>query len=119
MSEIESRVGIAQPEDVIDVFVDLVAAGDATGLAALYEPDAVLAIPGGPVVRGIPAIREAYAQFLATGPVFEIGARQQPLVMGDIALSAHQWPNGEITVDVLRRQPDGTWLCVISQPKVN
>lgn len=90
-----------------------------TGWPALYEPDAVLAVPGGPVVNGLRAIREAYAQFLSTAPAFEIGKRQDPLVAGDIALSAHEWPTGEITVDVLRKQPDGTWLCAISQPRVN
>ncbi|MCM6778885.1 nuclear transport factor 2 family protein [Nocardia sp. CDC159] len=119
MSDSDSRAPIVEPEDIIDVFVARIRAADADGLAALYEPDAVLAVPGGPVVRGLSAIREAYAQFLATEPVYEIGERQPPLLMGELALTAHRWPGGDITVDVLRRQPDGTWLCVISQPRIN
>ena len=38
----DGREPAAQPEDITRLFVERANAGDAEGLAALYEPDAVL-----------------------------------------------------------------------------
>jgi hypothetical protein len=37
---------------------------------------------------------------------------------GDLALTSTRLANGTVTVEVARRQPDGTWLWVIDQPNV-
>ena len=55
----------AEPEDLARLFVERANAGDADGLAALYEPDAVLAFPPGQVTEGRAAIRAIYEQLIA------------------------------------------------------
>jgi hypothetical protein len=43
--------------------------------------------------------------------------RQHPaLVSGDLALTASTLTTGEMTVEIARRQPDGSWLWVVDQP---
>lgn len=39
--------------------------------------------------------------------------------MGDLALTSARFDDGAATVEVARRQPDGTWLFVIDQPNIN
>ena len=46
-----------QPEDLARLFVERANAGDAEGLAALYEPDAVLAFPPGQETIGRVIVR--------------------------------------------------------------
>lgn len=43
----EERERATRPEDITRLFVERANAKDAEGLAALYEPDAVLAFPPG------------------------------------------------------------------------
>ena len=59
-----------QPEDLTRLFVERANAGDAEGLAALYEPDAVVAFPPGSVTVGREAIQALYEQMLADVPAF-------------------------------------------------
>ena len=63
------------PEDLSRFFVERANSGDVEGLAALYEPDAVLALPSGEVARGSDAIRKAYEQLLAPsrGSLMQLG----------------------------------------------
>lgn len=49
-----------EPEDITRLVVERVDAGDADGVAALYEPDAVLAFPPGERTVGREAIRAVY-----------------------------------------------------------
>ena len=44
--------GANRPEDITRLFVERANAGDAEGLAALYEPDAVVAYPPGAMTSG-------------------------------------------------------------------
>jgi len=37
-------------------------------------------------------------------------------VSGDLALTASTLTTGEVTVEVARRQPDGSWLWAVDQP---
>ena len=53
------REKAARPEDLARLFVERANAGDAEGLAELYEPDAVLGFPPGEVTVG----RELTKQF--------------------------------------------------------
>ena len=63
--------GATTPEEITRLFVDRANAGDADGLADLYEEDAVVAFPPGRVTTGRAAIRELYGQMLAGSPHFE------------------------------------------------
>ena len=46
-----------EPEDITRLLVERIKAGDAEGVAALYEPDSVLAFPPGRTTVGREAIR--------------------------------------------------------------
>lgn len=108
----------AQPEDLARFFVERANAGDAEGLAALYTPDAVLALPDGKVATGSDEIREFYRQLLESRPQFTTGGQRPALRNGDLALTSTRLPGGGATVEVAQRQPDGTWLWVIDQPNI-
>jgi ketosteroid isomerase-like protein len=105
-----------RPEDLSRFVLERLNAGDLDGLTALYERDAVLALPDGRVAAGAVAIREAYRVLLADSPTFEAGSQQPTLRSGDLALTSVRLPDGTVTVEVARRQTDGTWLWVIDQP---
>ena len=47
MSGDQGQQPAAQPEELGRFFVERANAGDVEGLVALYEPSAVLAVPGG------------------------------------------------------------------------
>lgn len=105
-----------QPEDLDRLFLQRANAGDVEGLVALYEPDAVLAFPPGTLAVGSAAIRAVYAGLLADRPRFG-GAIRPAIRNGDIAITSTT-RTGNATVEVARRQLDGTWLWLIDQPSV-
>jgi ketosteroid isomerase-like protein len=108
----------AKPEDLGKYFLERANAGDVEGLVALYEPGAVLAFPRGRLAAGHEEIRQVYTELLADKPTFA-SAGQQPVIRnGDLALTSTRLPGGGTTVEVARRQPDGTWRWVIDQPSV-
>ncbi|MDQ3695537.1 MAG: nuclear transport factor 2 family protein [Chloroflexota bacterium] len=107
-----------QPNDLGRFFVERANAGDVEGLVALYEPDAVLAFPPGQVTTGSQAIRQVFEQFLAGRPTLTPGEQQPALQAGDLALTSTRLAGGGASVEVARRQPDGTWLWIIDQPNV-
>jgi ketosteroid isomerase-like protein len=105
-----------RPEDLGRLFLERASAGDVDGVVDLYEPGAVLVIPAGRLAVGTEAIREFYAGLLAAGRRFSSVIR--PAVQaGDIALTSTVRP-GNATVEVARRQPDGSWRWLIDQPAV-
>jgi ketosteroid isomerase-like protein len=107
-----------EPENLADFFIERASAGDVEGLVALYEPAAVLAFPPGRVSVGHDEIRKAYTELLASRPVFRSGGQRPPLRNGDLAITSTRLPGGGTTVEVARRQPDGTWLWAIDQPSL-
>lgn len=115
MTTDEDREPAAEPNDLPRLFVERANAGDADGLAALYEPDAVLTFPAGNLATGRSAIRAVYEKLLADRPRFTPGERQPALVSGDLALTSTRLDGGGVTVEVARRQPDGSWLWAIDR----
>jgi ketosteroid isomerase-like protein len=108
-----------QPEDLSQLIVERLNAGDVAGLVALYEPDAVMALPGGQTATGAGEIRTAYEQIVADRLTFQPGVQQATLRCGDLALTSSRLADGTITAEVARRQPDGPWLWVLDQPNIN
>ncbi|CAL9557643.1 hypothetical protein SUDANB58_04575 [Streptomyces sp. enrichment culture] len=107
-----------KPEDLTRLFVERANAGDAAGLAALYEEEAVMAYPPGSVTTGREAIRELFEKMLADAPRFEPEQPLPTLVRGDIALTSTPPGDGAgARAQVVRRQPDGSWLRLIDQPE--
>jgi uncharacterized protein (TIGR02246 family) len=107
-----------KPEDLTRLFVERANAGDAAGIAALYEEDAVMAYPPGQVTVGRAAIRELWERVLANRPRFEPEPPLPTLVSGDIALTSTPPKDGAgARAQVVRRQPDGSWLRLLDQPE--
>lgn len=52
MEDDAEREGATQPEELSRLIVERLNAGDVDGRVALYEPDAVLALPDGQVATG-------------------------------------------------------------------
>ncbi|ROT34393.1 nuclear transport factor 2 family protein [Micromonospora sp. HM5-17] len=109
-----------QPEEMTRLFVERSNAGDAEGVAALYEENAVLAYPPGSVTVGRAAIQALWERVLANRPHFEPEEPLPTLVSGDLALTSTIRRDGAgIRTQVLRRQPDGSWLRVLDRPEFN
>jgi ketosteroid isomerase-like protein len=109
----------ADPEDVTRLVAERLNAGDAAGAAALYEPDAVLAYPADRPTTGRDAIQAIYQQLADAGVRFAIEAPLPTVRFEDLALtSTRSADNTGVRVQVLRRQPDGSWLRIIDRPEV-
>ena len=107
-----------QPEDLTRLFVERANAGDADGIAAIYEEDAIMAYPPGSQTVGRDAIRALWEEVLQHAPHFEPEASLPTLISGDIALTATAPKDGAgARAQVARRQPDGTWLRLLDQPE--
>lgn len=103
-----------EPEDLARLWVELANAGDADGLAELYEPEAVLDFPLGTRHEGRPAIREAFAQMLKHYTSFPPEVALPTLRLGDIALTATRpADDSHGRYQVARRQSDGSWLRIL------
>lgn len=115
MSEYEKA---RNPEDLTRLFVERANAKDADGIAALYEQDAVMAYPPGQQTAGREAIRAFWLQALPHLPRFEPEPPLPTLVSGDIALTSTPPKDGAgARAQVVRRQPDGSWLRLLDQPE--
>ena len=108
-----------RPEEITGLFVEAANAGDASGVAALYEEQAVMAYPPGGETVGREAIRALWEKVLAARPHFEPEDPLPALVSGDIALTATVAKDGVgARAQVVRRQADGTWLRLLDLPEV-
>jgi uncharacterized protein (TIGR02246 family) len=102
--------------------------GDVDALVELYEPEAtVIPQPGSPVT-GQAAIREVLGQLVALKG--QIQLRTTAVIeSGDLAVVYGEWsvtggadPDGNPvnlqgrSTELVRRQPDGSWLDVIDDP---
>ncbi len=105
-----------EPGDLARLFHARANAGDVEGLVALYEPEAVLA--AGEVVA------TATTRFGASTPISWPANPTFPplkpaaLRNGDLGLTFARLPNGSLSVEAARRQPDGRWLWAIDQLKI-
>jgi uncharacterized protein (TIGR02246 family) len=116
-----------RPEEVHSKFTEYFGAGDMDGLISLYEADAVFMPQPGQTVQGLEAIRVALGAFLALKGEFGMEPAKA-IRTNDLALLFSKWfikgtgPDGNAielqgrTSDVVRRQPDGTWLLAIDNP---
>ena len=115
---------VQTPEDMSPTLAIAFNARDLDAMAALYDEDAVLIDETGAEHPGIDAIKEALKDMLKTGGVMT-SAPRLAVIMGDIALSGADWrleprdggePLEGRSLEVLRRQPDGSWRYVIDCP---
>jgi uncharacterized protein (TIGR02246 family) len=109
---------VRDPQHLARELVNREKAGDADGMAALYDPGAVLVGNNGQLIAGREAIRSFYARLIGTGIKFELGDQSAAVVNGDLALTSTRLPNGAVTAEIARRQRDGSWLWVVDQPAI-
>ena len=116
------------PKEVEDLFPQAMNARDIDAMLALYEPDTVFVPePGQALVQGEPALRAQLRTFTDAQP--ELSTEVRHVVRaGDIALSWIPWSMKRTRADgtqetisgravnVVRRQPDGTWRTLIDNP---
>jgi len=108
-------------------FAEAVNSGDVEQLLALYAPDALLAPQPGKRARGAAQIRQALLDLLALDG--HMSSRNVLcLQAGELALLQGEWrfsgsaPDGSPlelsgrSAEVVRRQPDGSWLYAIDHP---
>ncbi|MBJ7328950.1 MAG: SgcJ/EcaC family oxidoreductase [Solirubrobacteraceae bacterium] len=119
----------ADPASLMSLFADRAAAGDADGLLALYEPDAVFEPALGTVLRGAAQIRPALLELAALRPTIAYEGDPDVVIVDDIAIVSNTWTlsaqlpdgarhrEGGLSADVLRRQSDGRWLILVDQPR--
>jgi hypothetical protein len=124
MNDGTTREPANDPQDLERLLVARENAGDVTGMTALFEPDAVVDIGGGTLLRGKAAIHEFFTQLQVTGfgpekRKFELGEQRPALICGDLALTSTRSRDGTVTSEVARRQEDGTWLWVIDRYSVS
>jgi ketosteroid isomerase-like protein len=116
-----------KPEECDILLMETMNRGDLEAAVALYEPSAVLVQdPSGEVINGHAAIRE----FIRAGLALGLRMTRQTTVIqnGDLALTGGRWKATGTDADgrpvalsgnsreVVRRQPDGTWLFAIDSP---
>lgn len=109
----------SEPEDVTRLVIERLNAGDAGGVAALYEPEAVLAYPVDQPTVGRATIQAVYQRMVDAGVKFGSEPPLPTVRFEDLALtSTTSADKTGVRVQVLRRQPDGSWLRVIDRPEV-
>lgn len=118
---------VYNPENMNSAFAEAFNSGDIESLLSLYEPEAVLIPRPGQFAEGVEAIRAALQELLTLNGLMR-SENRYALVHGDIALLRAEvhlvgtTPDGvrlEIhnhTAEVVRRQPDGSWLYIIDHP---
>ena len=107
----------SSPEALHTLWQKFWAARDAKGLASLYANDALVISPDGQRLQGGAAILAFYEGFCASGVEFPAAGQRAPIVNGEFALTSMQTEGGGLTCEIARRQPDGTWLWIIDQPR--
>ena len=116
------------PEDCDRLFAECLNAGDVDGLVALYEPGGTLVLQGGQIATGTGQIREAVGGLFAMKPKIRMNVTQVIRTADDLAMLMNDWsmtaigPDGgaaDMTgkaVEIVRRQPDGSWRFAIDSP---
>jgi uncharacterized protein (TIGR02246 family) len=117
------------PEDVDRIFGEYMNAGDADGLASLYEQNGTLVDLDRKPLTGRAAIR---AYFAALGAAAKMAIKMNVIKVirggDDVAVLYNDWtavmtaPDGKRTdlsgkaLEIVRRQADGSWRFVIDDP---
>jgi ketosteroid isomerase-like protein len=115
------------PEQLDQLFSEALNAGNLDALMNLYESEAVLKPQPGQAVQGRSSIRDALGAFIDMKAQISLSPKTLGQA-GDLALTSSRWelkgvgPDGtpvQMTghsVEVARKQPDGTWLFAIDTP---
>lgn len=118
-----------KPEECDLLLLKALEQGDLDAAVAMYEPNATFVVSADQVVTGQAAIREVMQGFIAAKATFNVEAVTAiPSADGSVAVtrvkgsSTSPGPDGQPvttplhSVEVVRKQPDGTWLFIIDDP---
>jgi len=120
---------VLQPDDSSRILVNAIESGDIDTIVSLYEPEAILFSKSGRLMHGLEAIRENNLGLIALKPTFTVDFITAT-ISADGMLATNRmkaelsWtdkdgnPKKESvdTLEVLRKQADGSWLYVIDDP---
>ena len=116
-----------KPEDWPRLFEQQLNAGDLEAVVALYEPNASCVPKSGKTVVGHDGIRLMLAELIGTRARLQ-GRVIKVVAAGDVALLYTDWqgtmvePSGKTVenhfkaIEIVRRQPDGTWKLIVGDP---
>ena len=119
-----------KPEDCDRLLMEAMEKGDLETTVALYEPDAVLFTESGDLMKGRDAIRRHNEEFISLKTTTTIDAIITTL-SGDGSIATTRMKCTSVfldpksgnqvrlltnTLEVVRKQPDGTWRFVIDDP---
>jgi len=117
-----------KPEDCDRLFEYYLNAGDLNHLVMLYEENCSLVRSDGGVGTGHAAVRAVFEPMLATHPRIKLevvkvvpNGKDLAVVYSDWTLSATSPDGSPIersgkAIEVVRRQPDGSWRVAIDDP---
>ena len=109
------------PLEIHSLFERAFNSGDIEAIVALYEPSAVL-VAGGKPVTGHDGIRDAINISLSSGACMKLDTQAVIESGGGLAVLHGAWSLGPpsategLSTEVVRRQPDGSWMFVIDNP---
>jgi uncharacterized protein (TIGR02246 family) len=115
------------PDDLARRFAERVNAADLDGILRLYEPTATFVAPDGSHATGHAEIRRMLSEMLTAEPRITDVVGIESAFAGDLALMTNRWQMtfGALagapaitgsSVEVVRRQADGSWLYAIDRP---
>lgn len=124
----EGRPVATEPEQVDQIFVAAMNAGDIDTIMSLYDDRTVFVQPPGETeIRGLTGLRRHLESFVALDPRLNVELKQF-VRAGDTALFSVRWylsgtdASGRqrhmhgTDANVVRRQPDGSWRTLIDNP---
>ena len=123
----KSTMSPHKPEDWPRQFEQHLNAGDLEAVVALYEPEARFVARSGETVIGRDRIREVLAGMIGTKTRLQSRVIKA-VTVGDVALLYTDFQGTTVdasgktveirhkAIEVLRRQPDGTWKLIVGDP---
>jgi ketosteroid isomerase-like protein len=117
----------SSPKELLALLGKYIEARDVEAILAIHEPGASLVEFGGGISRGEEELRKSYGKFFQSKPQLKVNALQivesggVAIILGDYTLKFED-QNGEIMNsagkfgDMVRQQPDGSWLYLLDNP---
>jgi uncharacterized protein (TIGR02246 family) len=116
-----------KPEDWPGLFTQRLNAGDLDGVIALYDPDAHFVTPSGETLVGRDKIRRVVAGLIDAKTRMHSKV-VRTVTVGDVTILYTDFQGTTVeaagkpveihqkAIEVLRRQPDGTWRLIVGDP---
>jgi ketosteroid isomerase-like protein len=116
------------PEQCNVLLNEAIHRGDVDAAVSFYEQHATFVLESGAIVTGQVAIREVVEGLMALKQTLTLEGKALLSGDGDLALTSATWSSSRVdaegrlvtesgkSIEVVRRQADGTWRIVIDHP---